>query len=429
MDTTHSLPHPTTERNPMQHINIVDPLNPKFDKSKINIWSFIYDRNPDLIKSMNHHRGGSSIKIPARKCVFKKININTSKEFLNKYHIKQSTYAPHCYGLFYNDVLVAVMTFARSRYVKNFKWEIIRYACMQNFTVVGGASKLLKNAIANLGSDSVFSYSENMIGSGNLYYQMGLQPLGQTNAGFFWYKNGEIINRESAAKWRLAERFPEDAEEIMSSTQSEYMRKKGYVMVKDMGNLRWGMNPTTEVDLPELQPVFIVSNGEIIEVSENEVGSNPIYKVRSGLYAELIKDGIVRRIPLSLVDEFLINGWTRNSRKAPTTNKIKINKGSETMYIIKTDLPMYEAEGWTKTNNKTKNAVPSKIGTTSGKISIKKDGIKKMISFDEAEYYVLVEKWELGAASCWRLASPKVKELAKRLGYDINANQTHLHGR
>lgn len=411
----------------MQNINIVDPLNAKFDTTKINIWKFIYERNPELIKSMDHHRGGSSIKIFARKCEFSQINTNDAREFLNKNHIKGYSHAPHCYGLFYNQTLVAVMTFARSRYVKNYKWEIIRYACLQSFTVVGGASKLLKNATVCLDSDSIFSYSENMIGAGNLYYQMGLTPLGKTNAGFFWYKDGEVINRESAAKWRLVEKFPDDKDEIYSTSQSQFMRKKGYTMVKDMGNLRWGMNPMSEIELPEPQPVFIVSNGEILEVDENEVGDHEIYKVRSGPYVEMTKNGVVRRIPLLLELEFSDLGWIRNTRPSTTINKVKIKRGDETMYIIKTDLPIYEQDGWTKTNKKIKNAVATKPGTTTGKIAVKKDGIKKMIPFEDAEYYVLYEKWELGAASCWRLASPQVKELAKRLGYDINANQTTLH--
>jgi hypothetical protein len=68
----------------MHRINLVDPLNVKFDSSKINIWNFTFLENPELIQSMSANNEHSSIKIPARKCNVRILDKETAIDFLKR---------------------------------------------------------------------------------------------------------------------------------------------------------------------------------------------------------------------------------------------------------------------------------------------------------------------------------------------------------
>lgn len=408
----------------MSKINIVNPENPQFDQSKINIWSFVYNKNPKLIDSMNQHGLNESTRIFARQCSFEKIPKDEAISFLNQNHIKGAFTHQHGFGLFYFGELVAVMTFGKCRYNNQFDWEIIRYACLQSFTVVGGAGKLLSGAIRELQSDSIFSYSENMIGVGNLYQKLGFEFMGETGPGFFWYKNGVAINRQMASRFHLAKMFPTETEVVYSTPISQFMKSKGYIQVYDMGNKRWGMNPkssTTDKKIKAGELTFIQENGEIICVSEPDFNPSKKINLRKIQCREMVKDEAVRLIPTSLINDFIEQGWRLNSKKPGNSGMVKIKKGDETKFIRLEELDCFEKDGWAKSNTKNKDGKKkfTRAPSTNGKVSIKKDGVKRMVTIDEAHDMVKNHGWELGAASCWRLASDEVKKLGRELGYDI----------
>lgn len=413
----------------MQKINIVHPKYPIFEEGKVNIWDFIFEKNPNLILSMDSHSMSNSTRIYARSCSFLEIDKSTAISFLNQNHIKGAFNHQYGFGLFYENELVAVMTFSKCRYNNNFDWEIIRYACLQTFTVVGGAGKLLAGAINKLGSNSIFSYSENMIGVGNLYTKLGFQYLGETGPGFFWYKDGEVINRQMAAKYNLIKMFPDEVEAIQKSSISAFMKNKGYIQVFDMGNKRWGMNPREKIEkiIDKNDFVFIEENGEIVCVSELEATNENKINVRKIQCREMIKNDQVKLIPNSLVSDFLADGWEFNTKIPGNAGMVKIKKADDTMFIRLDELPIYESQGWRAVHDKNRVKKFTRAPATAGKIAVKKDGIKKMVCIDDAYNMVKNEGWELGAASCWRLASDTVKDLGRSLGYDVENNQTKLH--
>ncbi len=409
----------------MSRVHVVDPVNPQFDPEKINVWKFVADKNPKLLASMSSHNEQKSIKIPARKCSFQKIDRSVAKAFLTDNHLKGSVAHQHAFALLINGHVVAVMTFGRSRYNKNFKWEIIRYACLQGHTVVGGASKLLAGAIRELQSNSIFSYSENMIGHGNLYKQMGFTFLGDTGKGFFWFKNGEILNRETATKSRLMSIYPTEVEIIRDTSISKFMKSKGYTQVFDMGNKRWGMNPLDPEELEDEVSVkegifFVEIDGQICQVNEIDANRHQPINVRKIQCREMVKNGLVKMIPTSLTCEFLDEGWEFNTKVPGNSGMTKIRKGSEWKYIQGEQLEKYLLGGWKVSNRNKPEKKYQRAPATNGRIGVRKDGVKKLVSPEDAERMVREEGWELAAASCWRLASDTAKQLGKKLGYVVD---------
>ena len=51
--------------------------------------------------------------------------------------------------------LVAVMTFGKPRFNKNYEYELIRYATKSGYHILGGAGKLLKYFLEKLQSQKI----------------------------------------------------------------------------------------------------------------------------------------------------------------------------------------------------------------------------------------------------------------------------------
>ena len=83
----------------------------------------------DIIKSkLKALFGVEQTRIYARKCKIKEISAKEKNDFLNQYHIQGADKSKIKLGLFNEDELVAVMTFGKPRFNKNYEWELIRFA-------------------------------------------------------------------------------------------------------------------------------------------------------------------------------------------------------------------------------------------------------------------------------------------------------------
>jgi hypothetical protein len=102
------------------------------DAIKQKIWKSIIKAKLGLIQN----------KIFARKCETRKISAAESRIFLDLNHISGFVGAKEHFGLFYNNELVSVMSFGKSRFAD--EYEIIRHASLIDHIVVGGLSKLLR---------------------------------------------------------------------------------------------------------------------------------------------------------------------------------------------------------------------------------------------------------------------------------------------
>ena len=65
----------------------------------------------------------------------------------DQYHLLGTTTVQSVsYGLFYNNELLSCMSFQKGRYTENNKpaWTLTRFVTRSGYSIVGGASKLLK---------------------------------------------------------------------------------------------------------------------------------------------------------------------------------------------------------------------------------------------------------------------------------------------
>ena len=114
---------------------------------------------------------GLSPKIYARKCSVKPIDLIQYKAFCDEYHLQGYISASIKYGLFYENKLVAIMSFRKSKD----EYELMRY-CSKD-TVVGGASKLFSYFMRMHQPTSIIGYVDRSWSNGNLFEKLGFKNI------------------------------------------------------------------------------------------------------------------------------------------------------------------------------------------------------------------------------------------------------------
>lgn len=135
--------------------------------------------------------GKNPQKIYARQCDLRPVPASQKTEFLEANHLQGTDTAPIAYGLYFNEELVAIMTFKKPYLNHNFDWELSRFCCKVGLSVVGGASRLFKAFLENY-SGSIISYSNNAKTRGKLYETLGFKREKDSPPSFV-YTNGHDI--------------------------------------------------------------------------------------------------------------------------------------------------------------------------------------------------------------------------------------------
>jgi very-short-patch-repair endonuclease len=152
----------------------------------------------DIIMSMIFSRMNLNTRIPARKTIIQEVSNDVKRKFLDENHIQGRCESSIDYGLFYNNELVSLMTFGKSRFSK-VPYELLRFCNKKFHGVIGGAGKLLKHFINNH-NDSVISYSDSRYSDGGLYKTLGFQ-LKTVNRPQYYYTK-DYYNLESRMKYQ-----------------------------------------------------------------------------------------------------------------------------------------------------------------------------------------------------------------------------------
>lgn len=199
--------------------------------SLIHIFEDEWDNKQEIVKSIIKSRLNLYDKIIyARNCILKEISKEEEKFFLNNNHIQGYVPSKICLGLYYENELISLMTFGKSRFNKNYKWELLRFVNKINYKVIGGASKLFKKADLN----NIISYCDLRYFSGNLYEKLGFSFFGQTQPNYYYVKNKIRYSRLKFQKHKLKNIL----ENFNSSvTEEENMYNNGYTRIYDCGNL------------------------------------------------------------------------------------------------------------------------------------------------------------------------------------------------
>jgi len=177
----------------------------------------------------------NSERIHARKCEIKEVDPKSKNEFLEKYHIQGKDSSVVKLGAFYEDNLIALMTFSHGNIAKGSKseedvWELNRFCSNYNYHIPGIASKLLTHFKRNYKWKEIFSYADRRWSNGNLYYKLGFELDHITKPNYWYLKDHMRIHRFILRK---KEEDPKDIPEWV------LRQKEGFFRIWDCGNMKF----------------------------------------------------------------------------------------------------------------------------------------------------------------------------------------------
>ena len=206
-----------------------------------HIWEDDWQDKQEIIKSRLQNIFGKSKKIYARKCELKKISSTESKTFLERNHIQGNVNASYRYGLFYDNELVQVMTFGRSRGMLRNRgetaYELLRFATELNTAIIGGASRLFKAFIQEVKPEEIVSYCDRSWSpdhKNTVYHKLGFLLEKITTPNFWYVINGRRFNRMNFQKHKL-----NISENEKGKTEHEIMLSRKHYRIYDAGNFKF----------------------------------------------------------------------------------------------------------------------------------------------------------------------------------------------
>jgi Zn finger protein HypA/HybF involved in hydrogenase expression len=219
--------------------------------SLFTVWEDDWQKRIDVIKHWLVHKFGKSARVcPARGCSLDMVEFKQSADFYAKYHLQgPASFSGISTGLFWNESLVACMTFSRSmaerkRVAGSGEFLLSRFAVAG--AVPGAAGRLFKALVDATGATEVKTYSDNMYAAGGLYTLLGFKQESVSKPDYrvwhpyFGLRHKSFWQRKSIPQrlidLEMAEQFDPETD---ARTEFEMCALMGCRHAWDAGKVRW----------------------------------------------------------------------------------------------------------------------------------------------------------------------------------------------
>lgn len=214
----------------------------------ICLWQDLWYTKQALLKARISSILGFFTRLHARHCVVSRIDKPLMDAFLHTHHLQGSTQAKLKYGLFLKkqyipkylgenfptdeNALIAVASFSGARTMKwgdrqDFRsYELLRFASLQGYVVVGGMDKLMKAFMQENQPDDIMSYADKDWSDGRSYQVLGFeQVLDFETITYYWVNS------------KTYERYPENR--ILQQYSVEELKSQGWIRIGNSGSLKY----------------------------------------------------------------------------------------------------------------------------------------------------------------------------------------------
>jgi hypothetical protein len=181
------------------HINKTNLCNSN-NIQLIHIFSDEWETKQDIVKSILKNKLGlNTHKIPARKCSISLATPTERRLFFNTTHLDGDVNSTVSWKLTYDNQIVAVLSLRKAFHnkYKNYM-EVARFSSSLETSVMGGLSKLLKQAAqwtAQNGFQGIITYVDTRFGDGHGYESAGFKHISTTQPRFWWTDYERRYNR------------------------------------------------------------------------------------------------------------------------------------------------------------------------------------------------------------------------------------------
>lgn len=224
------------------HLNKLNLCNEKGYRL-ITIFEDEWLNKEKIVKNrLKHILGLNNNKLYARKCIIQEIDTKTAKEFIDKYHLQGYAGSSIKLGAFYDNILVAVITFSKPSISKGRKeqnkkiYEISRF-CL-SISIIGIASKFLKYFMKNYDWFEIFTFADRRWDTGKVYEKIGFEKIGYTKPNY-WYFYGS--DKKRLHRFNFRKNILENKLNFFDAEKTEWenMKENGWNRIWDCGNIKF----------------------------------------------------------------------------------------------------------------------------------------------------------------------------------------------
>lgn len=200
----------------------------------LQVFSDEWNLKQSIVKSIISSKLNLNSRIYARNCEKVIVSAEEKNLFLTDNHIQGQDKSRIKLGLRYNNELVSVMTFCKSRFNSQYEWELSRFSTKSGLNVVGGFSRLLK-WFREQHSGCIVSYADRRYSNGNVYFKNGFSLI-RVNEPSYYYVDKNCLERFNRM------RFQRKYIGAYDCTEYEKAREMGYNKIFDCGTLTFGLS-------------------------------------------------------------------------------------------------------------------------------------------------------------------------------------------
>ena len=233
---THNVtwsPYGTQKKDKSYHLH--KTLNAEQDGYRvIHVWDW---DNKDLI--INQLLSKTNV-VYARECVIREVSKRECDGFLKVNHLQGTCNGQSIrLGLYdKNSNLVQIMTFGKSRYNKNYEYELMRLCTNTGCVVLGGSEKIFSFFIKRYKPKSIISYCDRSKFTGEVYKKLGF-ILHKSEPVKHWYN---IKSKKHITNTHL---LKNGVDRLLGTyygkgiSNEMVMRSNGFVEIYDCGQDKW----------------------------------------------------------------------------------------------------------------------------------------------------------------------------------------------
>lgn len=210
----------------------------------IHIFEDEYEYHRDIVYAKLGHILGLQRQLPkimGRKCSIREVKKDEAEPFLDKNHIQGFADSKIHLGAYYQDKLVAVMSFKHCSVSGN-TWELTRFASDNDVVCQGIGGKLFSYFIKNYNPLEIKSFADRrwtINENDNLYTKLGFENTGHTKPSYSYinYKEHRCLRQHKFGfrKQILHRRYGLP----LTMTESQMTKKLGYDRVWDCGLIKY----------------------------------------------------------------------------------------------------------------------------------------------------------------------------------------------
>lgn len=218
-----------------------------FEKNNIRIYhifSFEWVHKRNIVETLiKNALGINKIKnIRSKDYVINNIEWKIAKEFLEKNHIMGAGNATQkCYGIFFENILQAVMTFTHPRHKTTIQktentYELHRYAAISRcYNAINNIINKFRN---DFEVNKIITFADLRLSTHeNIYSKSGFTWIEDTKPSYWWYKSDcDFYRRYSTQKHILIKKY---GTSVVNKTEDEIMEEDGYLKVYDCGHAKY----------------------------------------------------------------------------------------------------------------------------------------------------------------------------------------------